>query len=153
MKGASERIIDRCSRILVNGQEQPLDETKKKALFTAIDNFADRGERVLGFCYENLGSDKFPKGFDFNMEKDQSNFPLNDLVLAGLVSLMDPPRPEVPLAVKKCQSAGIKVIMVTGDFPKTACSIAKQVNIINVNQEKVPKTQWDLQKEHPELNE
>lgn len=67
---------------------------------------------------------------------------------------MDPPRPEVPLAVKKCQSAGIKVIMVTGDFPKTACSIAKQVNIISMlNPDKLPKTQWDVQKDHPELSE
>jgi len=57
-------------------------------------------------------------------------FPMYHLTLVGLVSLNDPPRPSVPMAVKKCRRAGIKVIMVTGDQPPTAAAIAHKVNII-----------------------
>lgn len=58
------------------------------------------------------------------------NFPLNNFMFVGLISLIDPPKETVPFAVLKCRSAGIKVIMVTGDQPATAAAIAKQVNII-----------------------
>lgn len=59
------------------------------------------------------------------------NFPLTGLRFVGLVSLVDPPRAAVPDAVAKCRSAGIKVIMVTGDHPITAKAIAKHVGIIS----------------------
>ena len=58
------------------------------------------------------------------------NFPLENYVFVGLISLIDPPKETVPFAIKKCQSAGIKVIMVTGDQPPTAAAIAKQIGII-----------------------
>jgi len=72
---------------------------------------------------------------------------MKDLCLAGLLALQDPPRVEVPVAVFKCQSAGIKVVMVTGDFPKTAAAIAKQVNIIATNDPAI-KDQWQVMQEH-----
>jgi len=61
---------------------------------------------------------------------DQLNFPVEKLCFVGLISLIDPPRPSVPGAVAKCHTAGIKVIMVTGDHPVTAKAISKQVGII-----------------------
>jgi len=86
---------------------------------------------------------------------------MEGLCLAGLLALQDPPRVEVPVAVFKCQSAGIKVVMVTGDFPKTAAAIAKQVNIISTSDPNI-KDQWEIQKKygiteleamsHPECN-
>lgn len=60
------------------------------------------------------------------------NFPIEDYVFVGLISLMDPPKESVPYAIRKCQSAGIKVIMVTGDQPPTAGAIAKQIGIITM---------------------
>jgi len=63
---------------------------------------------------------------------------MHDLCLVGIVSLNDPPRPKVDLSVNKCRSAGIKVIMVTGDQPPTAAAIANKVNII-----KHPKKEWN----------
>jgi sodium/potassium-transporting ATPase subunit alpha len=63
---------------------------------------------------------------------------MHDLTLVGVVSLNDPPRPKVDLSVNKCRSAGIKVIMVTGDQPPTAAAIAHKVNII-----KHPKKEWN----------
>ena len=93
------------------------------------------GERVLGFCDYILPADKFPEGFPF--DGDDVNFPLNGLRFTGLMSMIDPPRAAVPDAVNKCRSAGIKVIMVTGDHPITAKAIAKCVGIISEGNETV----------------
>jgi len=83
----------------------------------------------LGFCDFSLPKDQFPIGFEFNI--DETNFPLEGLRFVGLMSMIDPPRAAVPDAVSKCRSAGIKVIMVTGDHPITAKAISKSVGIIS----------------------
>merc|ERR1719201_1021555 len=87
------------------------------------------GERVLGFCDMVLPADKYPVGYPF--DADEANFPLEGLRFVGLMSMIDPPRAAVPDAVTKCRSAGIKVIMVTGDHPITAKAIARSVGIIS----------------------
>ena len=83
---------------------------------------------MLGFAKCHLPKDKFPRGFKFNYEN--ANFDFKNQTFVGVLSLTDPPRDSVPFAVLKCRSAGIKVVMVTGDQPVTAASIAKQCNII-----------------------
>ncbi|MBN3322248.1 AT1A2 ATPase, partial [Atractosteus spatula] len=135
MKGAPERILDRCSTILIHGQEVPLDEDMKDAFQNAYLELGGLGERVLGFCHYHLSPDKFPRGFRFDTE--DVNFPTEDLCFVGLMSMIDPPRAAVPDAVGKCRSAGIKVIMVTGDHPITAKAIAKGVGIISEGNETV----------------
>ncbi|EDQ92755.1 uncharacterized protein MONBRDRAFT_35405 [Monosiga brevicollis MX1] len=128
MKGAPERVIARCSHIWKNGEIQPMTDADRKKFEENNASLGRRGERVLGFCTLSLPKDQFPKGFNF--ETQPPNFPLEGLVYVGLTALIDPPRPAVPGAVAKCRSAGIKVIMVTGDHPITASAIAKQVGII-----------------------
>mmetsp|Transcript_875 Transcript_875/g.1102 ORF Transcript_875/g.1102 Transcript_875/m.1102 type:complete len:1011 (-) Transcript_875:34-3066(-) len=128
MKGAPERIWKRCSTILVNGQELPLDDNWVAQCQAANDELGSNAERVLGFCRYELPPDQYPKGFEF--DSDDPNFPLEGLCFVGLTGLMDPPRGAVPGAVETCQAAKIKVIMVTGDQPITAWAIAKQVGII-----------------------
>uniref|UniRef100_A0A3Q2CTP2 Sodium/potassium-transporting ATPase subunit alpha n=1 Tax=Cyprinodon variegatus TaxID=28743 RepID=A0A3Q2CTP2_CYPVA len=135
MKGAPERILDRCSTIMIHGQEQPLDESWKEAFQNAYLDLGGLGERVLGFCHLNLSSSQFPRGFNFDC--DETNFPTEQLCFLGLISMIDPPRAAVPDAVGKCRSAGIKVIMVTGDHPITAKAIAKGVGIISEGTETV----------------
>jgi len=135
MKGAPERIIDRSSSILIDGQEQELNDQWKEAFNNAYMELGGLGERVLGFCDFLLPADEFPIGFDFNA--DDPNFPLTGLRFVGLISMIDPPRAAVPDAVAKCRSAGIKVIMVTGDHPITAKAIAKGVGIISEGNETV----------------
>ena len=81
------------------------------------------------FAYLFLDYDTYPKGYKF--DTDDINFPIKGLCFAGLMSLIDPPRLNVPDAVDKCRTAGIKVIMVTGDHPITAKAIAKMVGIIS----------------------
>jgi sodium/potassium-transporting ATPase subunit alpha len=135
MKGAPERILERCSTIFVNGEEKVLDDEMKDAFNSAYMELGGLGERVLGFCDFILPLDTYPKGYAF--DADDPNFPLSGLRFVGLISMIDPPRAAVPDAVAKCRSAGIKVIMVTGDHPITAKAIARSVGIISEDTETV----------------
>lgn len=135
MKGAPERILDVCSTILIQGKEQPLDEELKEAFQNAYLELGGLGERVLGFCHYYFPEELHPKGFAFDTE--DLNFSTENLCFVGLMSMIDPPRAAVPDAVGKCRSAGIKVIMVTGDHPITAKAIAKGVGIISEGNETV----------------
>jgi len=102
---------------------------------------------VLAFAKCKLDPKRYPKDYKFDTktwknwgldpkkrpsdyETVPGSFPMHDLTLVGLVSLNDPPRIGVDLSIAKCRSAGIKVIMVTGDQPPTAGAIANKVNII-----------------------
>lgn len=129
MKGAPERILTKCATILIDGKDRPLDDNLKKEFNTAYLKLGGLGERVIGICDFVLPSAQFGQGFQFNT--DDTNFPLEKLRFLGLVSMIDPPRAAVPNAVAKCRSAGIKVIMVTGDHPITAKAIARAVGIIS----------------------
>lgn len=75
---------------------------------------------MLGFCDLEL-SDRFTKTYPYSIEPP--NFPQKNMRFVGFISLVDPPRPQVRGAVAKCRSAGIKVIMVTGDHPVTYCTL------------------------------
>merc|ERR1719427_2090736 len=130
MKGAPERILERCSTIWTNGEEKTLDESVRHGIEEALLELGGMGERVLGFCDFELPADQFPPGYAFDIEEPQ-NFPLKGLRFVGLMAMIDPPRAAVPDAVSKCRSAGIKVIMVTGDHPITAAAIARSVGIIS----------------------
>jgi len=131
MKGAPERILDCCSSILIGGATIPLDDEWRNRFNDSYVALGSLGERVLGFCDCSLSEDEYPLGFKFDADSDEPNFPRSGLRFCGLVSLIDPPRAAVPDAVSKCRSAGIRVIMVTGDHPITAKAIAKAVGIIS----------------------
>uniref|UniRef100_A0A914XQ54 Sodium/potassium-transporting ATPase subunit alpha n=1 Tax=Plectus sambesii TaxID=2011161 RepID=A0A914XQ54_9BILA len=135
MKGAPERILDRCSTIYTKGKELPLDEKLREHFNQAYLELGGLGERVLGFCDYKLDANKFHAGYPF--DSDEVNFPVDGLRFVGLMSMIDPPRAAVPDAVAKCRSAGIKVVMVTGDHPITAKAIAKSVGIISEGTETV----------------
>lgn len=78
--------------------------------------FGKNGERVLGFAKLHLLREQYPLGKLFDLSSPEKfNFSLKELTFVGLISLIDPPKESVPWAVKRCRSAGIKVIMVTGD--------------------------------------
>ena len=147
LKGAPERILTRCAKILINGEEQDFTDELREEVNKANSTFGGLGERVLAFAKYTLPGDKFTKEYQFDVKNWKSwgldakrsyadyadepgTFPMHDLTLVGVVSLNDPPRTNVDLSVSKCRSAGIKVIMVTGDQPPTAAAIANKVNII-----------------------
>merc|ERR1719220_2885798 len=135
MKGAPERILDRCDSIRINGEVEKMTAQRKEEFETAYETLGGLGERVLGFGHLWLDPEQYPYGYNFDTEAE--NFPMSDLTFVGLISMIDPPRAAVPGAVEKCRSPGIKVIMVTGDHPITAQAIARGVGIISPENETV----------------
>jgi sodium/potassium-transporting ATPase subunit alpha len=133
IKGAPEKVLNYCGRILFEGKYKTIDAEENKKFQAVNLKFGKNGERVLGFGMLPLNKEVFHENFDFNTTSpDNFNFPLENYIFVGLISLMDPPKDSVPFAIRKCQSAGIKVIMVTGDQPPTAAAIAKQIGIITL---------------------
>ena len=116
-KGAPEVVLALCDRIEVGGVVEPLDDTRRRRVVEAQDEMAEHGLRVLGFAFRELQRGEAP------VEAG--------LVFSGLVGLRDPPRPEVHEAIRRCRTAGIKVIMVTGDHPHTAVAIAREIGLVS----------------------
>ncbi|EAR87207.2 Na,H/K antiporter P-type ATPase, alpha subunit family protein (macronuclear) [Tetrahymena thermophila SB210] len=132
VKGAPEKIWNFCSYIQ-NGNKEEIINDQWDINFERINKkFGKSSERVIGFAKLLLHREQYPlKNYNFQVQSPKTfNFPLRGYVFTGLISLIDPPKIRVPNAILECRSAGIKVIMVTGDQPSTAASIAKQVNII-----------------------
>ncbi len=121
--GAPERVLANSTKILLKGEEAPLEDDLRSEVTRAIAQMAQSGERLLGFGYHRLQSDS---------EGDRQNLE-NEVVFVGILGFIDPPRKEVKGAIQTCQEAGIKVIMITGDHPETAKAIASQVGINNTN--------------------
>ena len=133
MVGEPETVLNRCSTALVDGQDRNIDSDYVRAFRFACAELGGLGERLVALCDWRLPPSKFPPGFQFNAEN--INFPLSGFRLMGIVSLMDPPRANVPDSIAKCQAAGIKVIMMTGDHPSTAKAIAKSVGILSLDED------------------
>ncbi|KAL4470821.1 hypothetical protein ABPG73_000081 [Tetrahymena malaccensis] len=149
MKGAPEKIWSYCSTVYCNNQQNDIDNSWQTKFKQINLQFGKGGERVLGFAKLALPATQYPKGSHFYVQNPSKfTFQLAKFQFCGLVSLMDPPKPRVPYAILECRSAGIKVIMVTGDQPPTAAAIAKEVNI--VPQEII--TNEDLMEKNPTLD-
>jgi Ca2+-transporting ATPase len=119
VKGAPETLLPRCTNIAAwEGGTRPLDDRDRAALIGAYNEFAARGLRILALAWK-----KVPTG-DLSQEEAES-----DLTLLGVTGMIDAPRPEVPGAVARCHRAGIRVIMITGDYGPTARAIARQVGL------------------------
>jgi sodium/potassium-transporting ATPase subunit alpha len=130
IKGAPERVLLLCNRILTgkNGESEELTEKYKQAYNDTYEHMASRGHRVLGFAELLLPGDKYPE--DFAFDKKTKNYPTGDFVFVGLASLQDPPKHGLREAIGECRAAGIKVIMVTGDHPLTAEAIGRKINLM-----------------------
>lgn len=135
MKGAPEVVLDACTTVLLHGEEKCIDEDFRETFNETHEMLGGFGERVLGFCDYYLPAKRFPPGYTFRSE--DMNFPTRGFRFIGLTSLIDPPRPNVPAAIAQCRTAGIQVVMVTGDHPITAKAIARKVGIISQDSETV----------------
>jgi sodium/potassium-transporting ATPase subunit alpha len=132
IKGAPERVMGRCSSYTdtKNGKVNQLTPEIRDAIVESNTKLAKNGERVLAFGQQIIKG--FPAGFEFETENiDKCNFPMDGFEFAGMLSLEDPPREQVPAAVQSCHEASITVIMVTGDHPLTGRSIAAQIGILS----------------------
>jgi len=121
IKGAPKEVLDLSTSVCVQGKTAEMDEATRQAVMAANDAFARDGLRVLAVAQRAL-----PEGVLY-YEPEQLEC---ELVFMGLVAMMDPPRPEVAEAVQKCNHAGIRIIMITGDYGLTAESIARRVGIV-----------------------
>ncbi len=127
IKGAPKEVMELCNWIRVNGEVQPITQNHRKQIMEANDGYARNGLRVLAVSYRLLKKeDNIPTAMsEYTPEIIEQN-----MVFVGLVVMADPPRPEVAAAVAECRKAGIRVIMITGDYGLTAESIAKRIGIV-----------------------
>jgi Ca2+-transporting ATPase len=121
MKGAPEMVIERCSKIAFDGKVQPFTKEDKTKHFKVTETLALQALRNLAFAYKELpiGTEEFKE----EMEED--------FVFVGIMSMIDPPRPEVKDAIAICRKAGIRVVMITGDHKLTATAVGKELNLLD----------------------
>ncbi len=136
-KGAPDVILSRCTKYIspVDGKTKDLDDKVREAILTHNKSMADKALRVLAGAfaiYNELPSFEAPE----EIEKD--------LVFIGLSGMIDPVRPEVLDAVKRCASAGIRPVMITGDHIDTAVAIGKELGIIQDVSQAITGAQLDL---------
>jgi Ca2+-transporting ATPase len=120
MKGAPEIVLEKCTYILEGGEERKLTEEKKKKILEVNEQLAGNALRVLAMAYRRLPP---------STEKYTADSIEREMVFVGLQGMIDPPREEAIEANKKCQKAGIKTVMITGDHKLTAVAVAREVGI------------------------
>lgn len=147
-KGALETVLPLCQQWQPQGQVVALDDTDRDQTSQAAQRMAEQGLRVLALAWRRMTPDITRDAWE------------QELVFAGLVGLEDPPRPEVPEAIRRCHSAGIRVIMITGDEPHTAQAIAREIGLVRSEQpviiigdqlRRMSKTQLQLALDAPEI--
>ena len=119
-KGAPDVVLERCEKVLIDGKEVELDEKLRKEILEKNSEFARSALRCLGYAYRKH-SDMPSEITSESIEKD--------MVFVGLTGMIDPSRPEAKEAIKECKSAGIRPIMITGDYLETGLAIAKDLGI------------------------
>ncbi|MDI6724361.1 MAG: cation-transporting P-type ATPase [Methanobacterium sp.] len=122
IKGAPKKIISLSSHISQNGKIRPFRDEEKEKIIKKHDELASQGLRILAMAYRNLPDD-FTDYTPETVEKD--------MIFLGMMAMQDPPRPEVHDAVEQCHKAGIRIIMITGDYGLTARAIAEEIGIIS----------------------
>ena len=118
-KGAMDGLLEISSHVWNDGRLEALDDSWRSRVQKANDDLAQQGMRVLGLAFRPLQA--LPEAEDLE----------RDLILVGLVGMIDPPRQEVMLAVQTSRGAGIRPVMITGDHPLTAREIARQLGILS----------------------
>ncbi len=121
VKGAPDLVLARCTRILTDEGPLPLDDAARQEIMNANAEMASQELRVLAMAYRPL--DEIPS----NPQPDEIE---QELVFVGLMGMIDPARPEVIPAVRKAQGAGLRTLMVTGDYATTAAAIASEIGIL-----------------------
>ncbi|MDA8099409.1 MAG: HAD-IC family P-type ATPase [Nitrospiraceae bacterium] len=127
VKGAPAETIGLCTRVRMGSDVLPLTEDLRAAILAENDALSREGLRVIAFAARQLD-----RAAEYTVENTEQ-----DLVFLGLVGMMDPPRPEVPQALELCHRAGIRTIMVTGDYGLTALAIARKIGLVRTEQPRV----------------
>jgi calcium-translocating P-type ATPase len=139
-KGAPEEVLARSRRVLTaDGTERPLAPADVDRIVDVVDEYAAAGLRLLGVARRRLAA--VPAQEHRGQVED-------DLCFLGVVALTDPVRPEIAGAIERCHTAGIRVIVVTGDHPNTALAVARQVGIGAGNPRVLRGDELDVMSEH-----
>lgn len=141
-KGGPDVMFNRAKYILVNGKEQPLDQNWHDQLMNQNETFSNQALRVLAFGYKKFTSTKEALSFD-----DEA-----DLVLVGLLAMIDPPRDAVYSAIEETKAAGMKTVMITGDHKTTAEAIGRDIGLMEKGDFAVTGRELDAMSEE-ELND
>lgn len=120
VKGAPDRLLEYSTHVLVDGKRVEMDEERRGEIARVNDELAGQALRVMAGCYRELGGDK---------EQLEEGDAEEGLTLAGLWGMIDPPREESARAVAEAKDAGIRPVLITGDYAATALAIARQVGI------------------------
>lgn len=123
-KGAPDIIVHLCDRMYEDGRVRKLTAKDKKKILEVNQKFSSAALRVLGFAYKELSNGKAGKEKRKYTEADEK-----DLIFVGLQGMIDPPREEAKEAIQKCKDAGIRVIMITGDYEITAKAIGQELGL------------------------
>jgi magnesium-transporting ATPase (P-type) len=121
-KGAPDVLLARCTHERVAGEVRPLTDERRRAVLATVDDLADRALRTLGVAYRPLDA-RTPPDAPENAQLER------ELVYLGMVGIIDPPRAEAAAAIEEAHGAGIRVVMITGDHPRTAARIAADLGI------------------------
>ena len=132
VKGSNKNVIDKCKYIYKDNKKVLLTLKDKKNLYDEIYKMQDNALRVMSFAYK-----------EFDKKIDDITKSEDDLVLAGIVGVIDPPREDVKKAIQDCKNASIRPIMITGDSLNTASAIAIDVGIINSKEEAIEGAELD----------
>ncbi|OTB06670.1 hypothetical protein M426DRAFT_54805 [Hypoxylon sp. CI-4A] len=135
VKGAPESVIDRCAYTLIgsDGKRVPINEKLRDLLMREVVEYGNRGLRVIALAsLDDVGSNPLLQNAKSTAQYSELE---QNLTLLGLVGMLDPPRPEVPRAIKQCKDAGIRVIVITGDNRNTAESICRQIGVFGENED------------------
>lgn len=126
IKGAPDILFPSVSYILnSDGASLPFDDAARAKISLTQGHWSSEGQRVIAVCKRSLDSVKLPE--DHNEREEVLYNEIQELTLVGLISIRDPPRPDVKTSIGVIRDAGVRVFMVTGDFKLTAVAIAKQV--------------------------
>jgi P-type Ca2+ transporter type 2C len=118
-KGAPDVLLGHCTRVRDGMEVRPLDDAGRKRILVNVDALSDEALRTLAVAYRPLEPGEDPGGPGLE----------RDLIFAGTVGIIDPPRAEAAVAIREAQRAGIRVVMITGDHPRTAARIASELGI------------------------
>lgn len=129
MKGAPEVILDRCTRIMTDGESKKLTKKAKDKILKINEQMANDALRVLGVAYQELTGIDTEDFRELSKVEETNKEIENNLIFIGLVGMIDPPREEAKEANRVCRQAGIKTVMITGDHKLTAVAVAKEIGI------------------------
>jgi Ca2+ transporting ATPase len=133
VKGAPESVLERCTTVQVQGKTVPLTAELRKTILERTVSYGKSGLRTLALAYVNV-QDIDSAHYLSESAKDYSRFEQN-LTFVSLIGMLDPPRPEVRMAVANCKAAGIRVVCITGDNKGTAETICRQIGIFGEDED------------------